>query len=82
MPFILALQQKSTRMSFVTDIAGAAAAARQAQVQLAVAAKFAKSNAGNEKAVAQLIDAAGANLQQAAKAAVPPGLGVSLDISV
>lgn len=69
-------------MSIVANIAGAAAASKQAQVQLAVAAKLLKSNASSEQSVAQLIEAAGANLQQAAKAAVPPGLGVSLDISV
>lgn len=69
-------------MSFVANIAGATVAAKQAQVQMALAAKMAKMNAGNEQSVVQLIEAASANLQQAAKAAVPPGLGASVDIIV
>lgn len=69
-------------MSSVANIAAAAVAAKQAQVQMAVAAKLAKMNAANEQSVVQLLDAANANLQQAAKAPLPPGLGTSLDISV
>lgn len=68
-------------MSSVSSIAAAAAAARQAQVQMALAAKLAKMNAGNQQSVVQLLEAANANMQQAAKAALPPGLGTSLDIS-
>jgi len=72
----------SMPMSFAANIAGAAVAAKQAQVQMALAAKMAKMNAGNEQSVVQLIESASANLQQAAKAAAPLGLGTSVDISV
>ena len=58
-------------MSFAPNIAAAA-----------VAAKMAKMNAANDHSVVQLIEAANANLQQSAKAATPPGLGTSVDISV
>lgn len=68
-------------MSSVANIAAAAAAARQGQVQMALAAKLAKMNAGNQQSVVQLLEAADANMQQVAKAALPPGLGTSLDIS-
>lgn len=69
-------------MSSVANIALAAAAANQAQVQMALAAKLAKMNASSEQSVVQLIEAANANLQQVTKAALPSGLGASLDISV
>lgn len=49
---------------------------------MALAAKLAKQNASNEQSVVQLIEAANANLQKVSKAALPSGLGASLDISV
>lgn len=69
-------------MSSVANIALAAVAAKQAQTQMALAAKLAKMNAGNQRSVVQLIEAANANLQQVAKSALPDGVGASIDISV
>lgn len=69
-------------MSFTADIAAAAAAASRARVQMAVAVKIARMNADAERSVAALIEAAGANMQKMAQAALPPGLGTELDISV
>ena len=69
-------------MSSITNIAAAAAAANQAQVQMALAAKLARMNASSEQSVVQLIEAANANLQQVTKASLPSGLGTSIDISV
>lgn len=68
-------------MSSVANIAAASVAAQQAQVQLALAAKFAKSNAASEQSVVQLIEAANANLEQISQSGTPQGLGALLDIS-
>ena len=43
-------------MSSVVNIATTAVASSQAQVQMAVAAKLAKMNAGNAQSVVQLIE--------------------------
>ncbi len=69
-------------MSSVANIAAAAVASTQAQVQMAVAAKFVKMNADNAQSVVQLIEAANANLQQVVSSATGPGVGGSIDISV
>ncbi len=66
-------------MSSAVNIA--AAAANQAQLQMALAAKFAKMNAQSAQSVVQLIESANANLQQVVKSATGPGVGASLDIS-
>ena len=68
-------------MSSVVNIAAAAVAANQAQLQMALAAKIAKMNAQNAQSVVQLIESANANLQQVVKSAPGPGVGASLDIS-
>ncbi len=68
-------------MSSTTTIAAAAVAANQAQLQMAVAAKMAKMNAESAQSVVALIEAANANMQEVTKAALPPGVGTSLDIS-
>lgn len=69
-------------MSSVANIALAAVVAKQAQTQVALAAKLAKMNAGNQRFVVQLIEAANANLQKIAKSALPDGAGTSVEISV
>ncbi len=69
-------------MSSSVAIASAAVAANQAQVQMALAAKFAKMNANNAQSVVQLIESANANLQNVVKSATAPGVGTTLDISV
>jgi hypothetical protein len=68
-------------MDSTVAIATAAAATARAQVQMAVAAKLAKMNASSAQSVVDLIESAGANLEQAAKAVLPAGVGTSLDIS-
>jgi hypothetical protein len=60
----------------VVSIAAALVAARMAQVQLAVAAKLAKTQANSDAAIVKLVSAADQNLKQLA------GLGGNLDISV
>ncbi len=67
-------------MSSVANIATHAAAASQAQVQLALSAKFAKSNASAGQAVVQLLESANASLQQVVNSAASTGVGASLDI--
>lgn len=69
-------------MSSVANIAATAVASKQAQVQLAVAAKLLKSNADSAQSVVQLIESANANLQQVVNSATAPGVGDSIDISV
>jgi len=59
----------------VASIATAMVAASAAQTQLAMAAKLAKMQAGNERSVVQLISAAQQNLSQLS------GLGRNIDIS-
>lgn len=63
-------------------IATSAMTMSQAKVQLAVAGKLAKTNADQAGSVAALVDAANSNMVAAAKAALPPGLGGHMDISV
>lgn len=63
------------------SIASAALAANQARVQMAVAARLAKMNAGHAQSVVQLLDAANANLQKAAQSGLASGVGGNLDIS-
>lgn len=64
-----------------SNIAAAAAAGKQAEVQLAVAAKIAKQNNQAEAAVADLVEAANQNLQKLVSAA-PAGTGQIVDIQV
>lgn len=64
-----------------SGIAVAAVAANRAQVQLAVAARLAKSNAASERSVVALIEAANENLRNIASSAAS-GLGGNIDISV
>ncbi|RME98934.1 MAG: hypothetical protein D6773_13710 [Alphaproteobacteria bacterium] len=68
-------------MNSTVDLAVAALAVRQAQTQMAVAAKFAKLNAASQQSVATLIEASARNMQQASKAVLPAGLGANLDIT-
>jgi len=63
------------------SLASAAAASTQAQVQMAVAAKIAKMNAGAERSVVDLIESAQQNIQTVASSA-GPGVGGVVDISV
>lgn len=63
------------------SLAAISAATSQAQVQMAVAAKIAKMNAGADRAVADLVAAANQNIQSIVSAP-PPGAGTQLDISV
>ena len=62
------------------NTAAAAADSSQAQTQLALSAKFAKSNANAEQSVVQLIESANSNLQQLVNSAASSGVGSSLDI--
>ena len=62
-------------------IAAAAAASNQAQVQMAVAAKIAKMNAGAERSVAQLLEASAKNMKAVVNNTAP-GVGGVVDISV
>jgi len=64
-----------------TSLAAVNAASSQAQVQMAVAAKIAKMNAGAERSVVQLLEASQQNLQ-AAVSSTGPGVGGLVDISV
>ncbi len=68
-------------MSSVVSIATAAVAANQARVQMALAAKLVKMNAGNAQSAVQLIEAANANLQKMVQSALADGVGGNLDIS-
>jgi hypothetical protein len=63
------------------SVAAISAATSQAQVQMAIAAKIAKMNAGAERSVATLVEAAQDNLQKIASTP-PAGSGGVLDISV
>lgn len=63
------------------SIAAAAVASQQAQVQTAIAAKIAKFNAGAERSVADLLEAAQQNLETVVSA-TGAGVGGNLDISV
>ncbi len=68
-------------MSSAVSIATAALAANQARVQMAVAARLAKMNAGNTQSVVQLLEAANANLQKVMQSALADGVGGNIDIS-
>lgn len=68
-------------MSSVTGIAAAAAAANQAQLQMALAAKIAKMNASSAQSVVALLEASTENLEQIAQSSLPPGVGGKVDIS-
>ncbi len=63
-----------------TALIGAAMASKTAQMQMAIAARIAKMNAGNEQAFVQLIEAASQNAAKLASAAT--GLGQNVDIQV
>lgn len=65
----------------IAGIASAAAAANKAQVQMAMAAKFAKMNTAMTLSVVALIEAANENLQQVSNAATAPHVGTRLDVS-
>ncbi|MGD9867774.1 MAG: hypothetical protein AB7U38_07235 [Hyphomicrobiales bacterium] len=65
----------------MSGMAAAAVAANHAQVQLALAAKLAKSNAASERSVVGLIEAANQNMQTMVKSALAPGVGGTVDIS-
>lgn len=64
----------------VASIASGLIAARMGEIQLAVAARFARMNADSQASVAKLLDAAAQNGQQLANAAA--GLGDNVDIRV
>jgi hypothetical protein len=61
------------------SLVSAMVAARVAQMQLAVAAKIAKTKTDSGDAVAKLVDAADQNTQQLSAAA--EGLGHAIDVS-
>jgi len=61
------------------SLVSALVAARVAQMQLAAAAKIAKTEADSGDAVAKLVDAADQNTQQLSAAA--EGLGHAIDVS-
>jgi hypothetical protein len=63
-----------------TALVGAAVASKTAQMQMAIAARIMKMNAGNEQSFVQLVDAANQNAAKLANAAC--GLGQNVDISV
>lgn len=63
-----------------TALIGAAMASKTAQMQMAIAARIMKMNAGNEQSFVQLIEAASQNAAKLASAA--SGLGQNIDISV
>jgi hypothetical protein len=63
-----------------TALVGAAMASKTAQMQMAIAARIMKMNAGNEKAFMQLIEAASQNAAKLSAAAA--GLGQNVDIQV
>jgi hypothetical protein len=62
----------------VSSIAGAFVASKAAEMQRALAARFAKMNAASEQSIAQLLEAANQNAQKFADAAA--GLGQNIDI--
>jgi hypothetical protein len=64
----------------ISSVAMAFIGATGAKVQMAAAATMMKMNAGADRSVAQLIDAAQKNLDRLANVAA--GIGGSLDISV
>ena len=66
----------------IASLANGQLAARQAETQMAVAAKLIKMNADSSASVAALIDQASANLETLAKSALPEGVGGTVDISV
>ncbi len=68
-------------MSSAVSIATSAIIANQARVQMALAAKLAKMNAGNAQSVVQLIEASNANLQKILQSTLEPGVGGNIDIS-
>jgi len=63
----------------VASIASGLIAARMGEIQLAVAARFARMNADSQASIAKLLDAASQNGQRLANAAA--GLGGNVDIS-
>jgi len=63
------------------SVAATAAASSQAQVQIALASKFAKANASSEQSIVQLIESGSANLEQVVKSTPASGVGANLDIS-
>lgn len=63
-----------------TALVGAVMASKTAQLQMAIAARLAKMNAGNEQAFVQMIEAASQNAAKLANAATR--LGQNVDISV
>ena len=63
-----------------TSIVGGMIASSMANVQLAAAAKIMRMNAGNEAAIAQLLDAADRNASSLAN--VAEGIGRNVDVSV
>jgi hypothetical protein len=67
-------------MDPVSNLAAAFVSSKAAEMQQAMAAKLMKMNAGQEKAIAQLLEAANQNAAKLADAAA--GLGQNLDIQV
>lgn len=63
-----------------TALVGAVMASKTAQLQMAIAARLAKMNAGNERSFVQLIEAASQSAAKLANAAA--GLGQNVDIQV
>lgn len=63
------------------SLAHATAASKQGQVQIAVASKIAKMNAGAERAVADLVEAGSQNLQKVVSS-TSSGVGGLVDITV
>ena len=61
--------------------ATAAVMAAQAQLQMALAAKFAKMNASKQQSFVQLVETAAANAETLAGSALQDGVGANLDIS-
>jgi hypothetical protein len=62
-------------------IAAAAVASNQAQLQLALAAKFAKMNAASQQSLVALLEQSSANLEQLSGSALAPGVGGNVDVS-
>jgi hypothetical protein len=65
-------------MDPVSGLAAAFVASKAAELQMALAARFAKMNASSEQSIAQLLEAANQNMQKLADAAA--GLGQNIDI--
>ena len=63
----------------MVSIAASSAIVAQAQLQMALAAKFAKMNASSQQSIVQLVEAAAANAEALAGSAVQDGIGVNLD---